>query len=165
MMSLSLKKPLRAVGALALLTAVSGCAVPVAGTGQPVYGGPVAQPPAGPSVIVAGQARAADGTLGRYPQGSRMVVRVYDAGVTVNRPLVERTFTRGTGSLPWAYEVRVPDAAFRSLQRPAVAARVEAPDGVVIYKNVDAVLMRAGAADDIPMVRQVAPGRYSVYGG
>lgn len=159
MKSLTLKSPLRAAGALALMFAVSGCVAPGAGP-QPGYSGPVAQPPAGPSVLVAGEARAVDGTRGRYPQGSRMVVRVYDAGITVNRPLVERTFPQGSGALPWRYEVRVPEQAFRQLQRPAVAARIEAPDGVVIYKNADAVLMRAGAPDDIPMVRQVPPGRY-----
>jgi|GEM_PF-3716281 len=45
-------------------------------------------------------------------------------------------------------------SAVEGMELPAVAARVEGPRGRVIYRNEVAVLLKSGAAGDIPMTLQ-----------
>ena len=131
------------------------------GPAQP-YGTPPSYAPPPPAGY--GQAGAQDAVLrgAAYLQaggstqvqpGSRMTVRVYDAErADVNRPIAERVFTSNGQGLPWAYELRVPLESMRTLTKPAVAARIESPDGRLLYLNDRAVTLSEGGADDIPMV-------------
>ena len=103
---------------------------------------------------VAGTAFPSDGSLGRVPPGSRLVVRVYDAaGGDVNVRVAEGAFALGQG-LPIQYKVPVAVADLHRLELPAVAARVETARGGVLYRNETAVLLKNGAPGDIPMTRQ-----------
>lgn len=112
------------------------------------------QPYAGPQdAVLRGVAYLAAGGNAQVPSGSRMTVRVYDAQTAdVNRPIAQRDYTSNGQGLPWSYELRVPLEAMQTLNRPAVAARIEAPDGRVLYLNDRAVNLSQGSADDIPMV-------------
>jgi len=105
-------------------------------------------------VAIGGTAFPVDGSQGRVPDGSRMVVRVYDAaGGDVNVRVAESAFSVSQG-LPARYKVPVPAQAMNTMDMPAVAARVEGPRGRVIYRNETAVLLEDGAAGDIPMTLQ-----------
>ncbi len=107
-------------------------------------------------VAIGGTAFPIDGTAGTVPPGSRLVVRVYDAaGGDVNVRVAEGAFEVVQG-LPAQYKVPTPARALRVMDLPAVAARVEGPRGRVIYRNETAVLLKSGAAGDIPMTRQRA---------
>jgi len=108
-------------------------------------------------IRISGQAFAADRTQGVYPPNSELVVRLYDAATSVNTPLIEHRFRDGTGRLPWGYELGLRSDDFRSLQRPAVAARLVAPDGTLLYRNVQAALLVPGRPDNIPLVSAIAP--------
>ncbi len=110
-------------------------------------------PPAEQQVAIGGTAFPADGSPGQVPEGARLVVRVYDAaGGDVNIRVAEGAFRIEQG-LPARYTVPVPVRAMRAMDMPAVAARVEAR-GRVIYRNETAVLLKQGAAGDIPMTLQ-----------
>jgi len=105
-------------------------------------------------VAIGGTAFPTDGSQGRVPPGSRLMVRVYDAaGGDVNVRAAEGAF-RVTGGLPVRYKVPVPARALEAMDLPAVAARVESPNGGVVYRNETAVLLKEGANGDIPMTRQ-----------
>ena len=117
---------------------------------------PGAVPPGayGPQdAVLRGAAYAVSGP-GGMPPGARMVVRVYDASTGgINDPVAEQVFTRPNGgALPWPYELRLPLERLNALRQAAVAARVEGPDGQPIYVNRQAVFLREGGSDDIPMV-------------
>jgi len=118
---------------------------------------PVERPAARPSeqqVAIGGTAFPADGSQGSVPPGSRLVVRVYDAaGGDVNVRAAEGAF-RVSDGLPARYKVPVPARAIQAMDLPAVAARVESPNGGVIYRNETAVLLKEGANGDIPMTLQ-----------
>lgn len=118
---------------------------------------PVERPAARPSeqqVAIGGTAFPVDGSEGSVPPGSRLVVRVYDAaGGDVNVRVAEGAF-RVSDGLPARYKVPVPARALRTMDLPAVAARVESPNGGIIYRNETAVLLKEGANGDIPMTRQ-----------
>ena len=105
-------------------------------------------------VVVGGTAFPVDGTPGRVPPGSRLVVRVYDASLgDVNIRVAEGAFDVARG-LPARYRVPTPAQSVEGMELPAVAARVEGPRGRVIYRNEVAVLLKSGAAGDIPMTLQ-----------
>ncbi len=105
-------------------------------------------------VAIGGTAFPVDGSEGRVPSGSRLVVRVYDAaGGDVNVRAAEGAFRVSEG-LPVRYKVPVAARAMNEMELPAVAARVEGPRGGVIYRNETAVLLKSGAAGDIPMTLQ-----------
>ena len=105
-------------------------------------------------VAIGGTAFPVDGTQGQVPAGSRLVVRVYDAaGGDVNVRAAEGAFRVSEG-LPVRYKVPVAARAMNDMELPAVAARVEGPRGRVIYRNETAVLLKSGAAGDIPMTLQ-----------
>lgn len=115
-----------------------------------------AQPkaPEARQVAIGGTAFPVDGSEGRVPPGSRLVVRVYDAaGGDVNIRAAEGAFRVSEG-LPVRYKVPVAAQAMNEMELPAVAARVEGPRGGVIYRNETAVLLKSGAAGDIPMTLQ-----------
>ncbi len=112
------------------------------------------QPEPERQVAIGGTAFPADGSRGRVPAGSRLVVRVYDAaGGDVNVRAAEGAFRVSQG-LPVRYKVPVSARAMNGMELPAVAARVEGPRGRVIYRNETAVLLKSGAAGDIPMMLQ-----------
>ena len=105
-------------------------------------------------VAIGGTAFPTDGSQGRVPPGSRLVVRVYDAaGGDVNVRAAEGAF-RVSDGLPVRYKVPVPARALEAMDLPAVAARVESPNGGVVYRNETAVLLKEGANGDIPMTLQ-----------
>lgn len=112
------------------------------------------RPPVERQVAIGGTVFPVDGTAGNVPAGSRLVVRVYDAaGGDVNIRAAEGAFRVSEG-LPVRYKVPVAARAMNGMELPAVAARVEGPHGGVIYRNETAVLLKSGAAGDIPMTRQ-----------
>jgi len=120
------------------------------------------QQPREQQIAVGGTAFPVDGTRGVVPQGSRLVVRVYDAaGGDVNVRAAEGAFRVSQG-LPARYKVPVPAPALQTMELPAVAARVEGPGGRVIYRNETAVLLQDGEAGDIPMTRQRAQAASAV---
>ena len=163
-------RAVRALLVLGLAGAVSACATaqpdPYAPTSPPQVQPPAAYPPAPPpqaakprppsprQVAVGGTAFPVDGTAGRVPPGSRLVVRVYDAaGGDVNVRVAESAFRLAEG-LPVRYKLPVPATAMDDMDLPAVAARVETSKGGVVYRNETAVLLKPDAPGDIPMTRQ-----------
>lgn len=115
---------------------------------------PVIPQPGDAKIAVAGTAFPVDGTAGRVPPGSRLVVRVYDAAKgDVNIRVAEGAFDIVQG-LPARYNVPAPARDVQVMRLPAVAARVEGPRGRVIYRNETAVLLQPGRAGDIPMTLQ-----------
>jgi len=108
-------------------------------------------------VVVRGVAFATSGD-GRYPQNSRLTVRVYDAaGGNANAWIAEQNFTR-SGGLPWPYELRIGAAKLSGITSPALAARIEGPDGRLVYQSQGNVPLVAGVSEDIPMVRVTGGG-------
>lgn len=102
-------------------------------------------------IVLRGAAYAASGD-GRFPPQSRMTVRVYDAAVgDVNEWIAEQSFTR-SGVLPWPYTMRFRTEALKGVARPALAARIEGPDGRLVYQSQQAVPLVEGGSEDIPMV-------------
>lgn len=111
-------------------------------------------PQADQQAAISGTAFPTGSGRGEVPPGSRLVVRVYDAaGGDVNVRVAEGAFPVESG-LPARYEVPVSLRTLRALELPAVAARVESPQGGVVFRNEAAVLLKSGAPGDIPMTRQ-----------
>ena len=156
---------------VAALVAMSACAQsprdanprlsdPLPPPGPISSGGQYAAPPASAQDIrLAGVAFASSGD-GRFPPNSRMTIRVYDAAVgEVNDWAAEQSYTR-SGGLPWPYEMRFRSEALNGLARPAIAARIEGPDGRLMYQSNQAVPLVRGGSEDIPM-SPVGAGGYS----
>lgn len=138
---------------------------PLPPPGPNISGGPIpqsqlaARPPVviqnGPQsnaqdIVLRGAAYAVSGD-GRFPPSSRMTVRVYDAAVgNVNDWAAEQSYTR-SGVLPWPYEMRFRSEALNGIARPALAARIEGPDGRLVYRTENAVPLVEGGSEDIPM--------------
>jgi uncharacterized lipoprotein YbaY len=147
---------------------------PLPPPGPNVSGGPIPQsqyaapPQAGPragaqDIVLRGAAFAASGT-GAFPPSSRMTVRVYDAAVgDVNDWVAEQSYTR-SGALPWPYEMRFRTEALNGVVRPALAARIEGPDGRLYYRSERAVPLVEGGSEDIPMSAVSAGGAVSLPG-
>ncbi len=106
--------------------------------------------PSGQEVVLRGTAFAVSGD-GRYPQNSRLTVRVYDAAVgNVNDWVAEQSYTR-SGGLPWPYEMRFRNEALNGITSPALAARIEGPDGRLVYETSRAIPLVDGGSEDIPL--------------
>jgi len=112
---------------------------------------PPSQPiPSAQDIVLRGVAFAASGD-GRYPPNSRLTVRVYDAAAgNANDWAAEQNYTR-SGGLPWPYEMRFRAAALNGIASPALTARIEGPDGRLVYQSERAVPLVAGGSEDIPM--------------
>ncbi len=114
-------------------------------------------PAPGQDIVLRGVAFAKTGD-GGFPPDSRLTIRVFDAQ-TVNQGngLAERIYTR-SGVLPWPYELRLRSADLRNLFRPALSARLEGPDGRLIYKSDTAVPFSPEHDADIPLSLVIGDG-------
>jgi len=173
-------KPLFGRAALcAALLAMAACAQtprevnprvsqPLPPPGPSISGGPIPQPQyAAPpqagaqDIVLRGAAYAVSGS-GAFPPESRMTVRVYDAAVgDVNDWAAEQSYTR-SGALPWPYEMRFRTEALNGIARPALAARIEGPDGRLVYQSEKAVPLIEGGSEDIPMTPVSGGGAVSL---
>ncbi len=116
-------------------------------SGAPLSSGAVPGPQ---DIVLRGAAFAVSGD-GRYPQNSRLTVRVYDAAVgNVNEWVAEQSYTR-SGGLPWPYEMRFRTEALKGVTNPALAARIEGPDGRLVYETPRAIPLVEGGSEDIPL--------------
>lgn len=114
-------------------------------------------PTNGSDIVLRGAAYAESGD-GRFPPNSRMTVRVYDAAVgDVNDWAAEQSYSR-SGALPWPYEMRFRTEALNGIARPVLAARIEGPDGRLVYQSDRAVPLVEGGSEDIPLVSVAGGG-------
>ena len=113
--------------------------------------------PAAQDVVLRGVAYAERGD-GRFPPNSTLTLRVYDAANgDVNNPILEESF-KGSGVLPWPYSMNLRREALRGARQQSVAGQIEGPDGQLIYRSEQAVLLVPGSSDDIPLVAVGAGG-------
>ena len=102
-------------------------------------------------IVLRGVAFAQSGA-GRFPPNSTLTVRVFDTvGGNVGNPITEQSYT-SSGVLPWPYAMNFRREALAGVRQASLAAKIEGPDGQVVYQSANPVPLIPGRSEDIPMV-------------